>query len=104
MYTGLVVGRVGCCSAVDNTKRADAVRVHGLATTVYERVVRVSVGVGTVCGRVWAGVATRVAVAVRVGHARGEGGRHLAVRAGGSVAPASVTAVVFGHLQSADSR
>jgi hypothetical protein len=43
-------------------------------------------------------VAARVAVAVRVGHARGKSGRRLAVRAGCSVAPATVAARVLGHL------
>lgn len=104
MHTGLVVGRVGGGSTVDNTEGADTVRVHGLATAVYKRVVGVSVRVGTVCGRMWAGVSAGVAVAVRVGHARGEGGGHLAVGAGGGVAPASVTAVVFGHGQSTNRR
>lgn len=105
MHTGLVVGRVGSCSTVNDTECTDAVRVHGLATAIYERIVGVSVGVGSVCRRVWAGgVSAGVTVAVRVGHARGEGGGHLAVGARSGVAPASVTAVVFGHGQSTDSR
>ena len=97
MYTSLVVGGVGCCSTVDDAEHTDTVRVHGLATPVYKRVVGVSVGVGTICGGVGVGVSTRVAVAVRVGHARCEGGGHFAVGAGGGVSPAPVTAVVFGH-------
>lgn len=51
-------------------------------------------------GRIWALVSSRVAVAVRVGHAGGEGSGGLAVGAGGRVAPASVAAVVLGHGQS----
>lgn len=41
----------------------------------------------------------RVAVAVRVGHAAGQGGGGLAAGAGSSVAPASVSALVLGHLR-----
>ena len=43
-------------------------------------------------------VAAGVAVAVRVGHARGKSGGRLAVRAGCSVAPATVAARVLSHL------
>jgi len=64
VYPSLVVGGVGRCSAIDNTESTDTVRVHGLATAVYKRIVGVSVRVGAVGGRVWAGVAAGIAVAV----------------------------------------
>lgn len=48
----------------------------------------------------WCVVASGVAVAVRVGHTAGEGSGGLAVRAGCSVAPASVAARILSHLGS----
>lgn len=101
---GLVVGRVGGGGTVDDTQRANGVRVHGFTTAVDEGIVGVCVRVSAVGGRVGARVAAGVAVAVRVGHARGEGGGGLAVGRGGRVAPAAVAAVVFGHGEAADGR
>jgi len=45
--TSLVVGRIGGCSTVDNAKGANAIRIHGLATSVNQGVVGMGVGVGS---------------------------------------------------------
>lgn len=92
MYTGLIVG------GGRSTESCNAIGIHSLAAAVHKRVVGIDVGVGTMCGRAWAGVATGVAVAVRVGHSAGQGSRCFAIGAGGGVAPASVAARVLCHL------
>lgn len=79
-----------------STQSRDAFRVHCLATSIYQWISRVAVGV--VGGRVGALVASRVAATVRVGHATGKGGRSLAVRACGCVAPSTVATLVLGHF------
>lgn len=104
MYADLVVGRVGSCGASgSSTKGTNAVRVHGLATSVHQGVVGLGIRVDS-SWRMGSGISTWVAVAVRVGHARGHSSRHLAVGAGGGVAPSSVATLVLGHLKATNGR
>ena len=103
MYTNLVVGRIGSCGASGSTKGANAVRIHCLTASVHQGVVGLGVRVDS-SWRVGSVISARVAVAVRVGHARCHSGRHLAVRARGSVAPSSVATLVLSHGKTTDGR
>lgn len=98
LHTSLVLCRVWRSTA-NGTKRTETIRVHCLATSVHQRVIG-SFGIGAASRGVRGVVAARVAVAVGEGHAAGEGGGGLAVRAGCGVAPAAVAAGVFSHLGS----
>lgn len=91
MNTVPVVGS-GCSTEGGNT-----IRVERLSAAVHQRVVRSLVRVG-MSGGVGACISSRVASAVRIGHAAAESGGSLAVGAGLGVAPSSVPARVLGHL------
>lgn len=101
MNATLIMCRIGSSSTIDNTEGADAVRVHGLATTIHQWVVRVAIRVSAVGGRIGC-IAARVAVAVRVGHAAGQSRRCLAVGARRGVAPATVSTVILSHGEATD--